>query len=493
MGGSPMGSGSAGGAISSGGATMPCEVGAVVASKCGLCHGAQPLAGAPMSLSTLADFQRDYTVQSTPQLAGRTLRMYELARIRVNREMGTTPMPQGSPLAPADLATLDGWLRAGAPAGASCAGTTDQGAAGSGGAGRPTGGVAPGMGNDNAGGAAGAGTDTGVAGSGGMQAGSVTPGGRLVTDECEDAAAAFEPLEPRAGETCYEFLVHGASSATDTSKFEIQLGESCNQFYYSIPWPRGTVATRFGARYDNLPVLHHWLGFTSSAPTAAGSVVRNVTGTTIGENAELVGGWAVGGCNTEFDDDIGLRLPDSGRIMIQWHHYNHTGSPQRDGSAVQWCTVPASAREHIAGLTFLGTENFHGLLGMPPGVESEFTTSCWNTTSSPITIAGFTPHMHEIGINMRSVLEREGDSPEMVFDEAFIFDSQVNYRVNPRIVLQPGDAITTTCTFRNTTPFNVAFGQATGQEMCYQFALSYPYGALNNGVFSLFGATNTCW
>jgi hypothetical protein len=29
--------------------------------------------------------------------------------------------------------------------------------------------------------------------------------------------------------------------------------------------------------------------------------------------------------------------------------------------------------------------------------------------------------------------------------------------------------------------------------MCYQFALSYPYGALNNGVLSLIGATNTCW
>jgi hypothetical protein len=29
--------------------------------------------------------------------------------------------------------------------------------------------------------------------------------------------------------------------------------------------------------------------------------------------------------------------------------------------------------------------------------------------------------------------------------------------------------------------------------MCYQFAYSYPVGALNNGVFSLTGATNTCW
>jgi hypothetical protein len=39
----------------------------------------------------------------------------------------------------------------------------------------------------------------------------------------------------------------------------------------------------------------------------------------------------------------------------------------------------------------------------------------------------------------------------------------------------------------------VAFGSSTTQEPCYQFTYSYPVGALNNGVFSLIGAGNTCW
>ena len=40
---------------------------------------------------------------------------------------------------------------------------------------------------------------------------------------------------------------------------------------------------------------------------------------------------------------------------------------------------------------------------------------------------------------------------------------------------------------------SVAFGPSSNQEMCYNFAYSYPAGALDNGVPSLVGATNTCW
>jgi hypothetical protein len=101
--------------------------------------------------------------------------------------------------------------------------------------------------------------------------------------------------------------------------------------------------------------------------------------------------------------------------------------------------------------------------------------------------------MHLLGVHMKSVIDRAAGGTETVFDEPFQFDQQVNYIMNPPVVVQPGDRITSTCTFNNTTDANVAFGQPTTSEMCYQFAFAYPYGALNNGVFSLIGATNTCW
>jgi hypothetical protein len=309
---------------------------------------------------------------------------------------------------------------------------------------------------------------------------------------CANDPTQFQPLVARPGETCYEFQTHGVSSPTDKTKFTVPTGESYNQFYFAVPWPAGTLASRFGAKFDNLPVLHHWLGFSSSSPNAPGTVSTNVTGTTLGENAELVGGWAVGGCNVDFGPDMGLKLPDSGAIMIQWHHFNSTNAPAQDGSSVQWCTVPAGMRKNVGGLTFLGTENFDGPVGMPVGM-SQYGGTCTNNSGKPITILGFNPHEHLLGVRMTSTVTKAAGGTEVVFDHPFQFDHQVNYMLNPGYVLQPGDSIESHCTFNNTTTANVPFGQSTKQEMCYQFTFSYPYGALNNGALSLIGATNTCW
>ena len=309
--------------------------------------------------------------------------------------------------------------------------------------------------------------------------------------ECE-VAAAFEPLIARDGETCWEFQTHGVASPTDTTKFQIQDGESYSQFYFDVPWPAGSLATRFGADFDNLKVLHHYLVFSSRTANAHGTISRNVLGTTLGENAELLAGWAAGGCTTTYPQDVGVKLPETGKIMVQWHHYNSTGSAQSDGSKVQICTVPAGSRPNVAGITFLGTENFNGLLGMGPG-KQQFGGTCTNDSGAPINIIGFMPHMHTIGKHMLSVVNKAGGGTETVFDKPFVWDQQVNYMRDTPYVLQPGDSITSTCTYQNDTGMNVAFGQSTHQEMCYQFALSYPYNALNNGVISLIGATNTCW
>ena len=81
-----------------------------------------------------------------------------------------------------------------------------------------------------------------------------------------------------------------------------------------------------------------------------------------------------------------------------------------------------------------------------------------------------------------------------VFDKPFDFNKQIHYENRPQLVLKPGDTITSTCTFQNDTGGNVAFGPSTKQEMCYQFAFSYPAArARQRRCSSLIGATNTCW
>ncbi|MFI5306150.1 MAG: hypothetical protein ACHQ53_02290 [Polyangiales bacterium] len=475
---------------------LPCAVANVVKPRCGACHGATPIAGAPMPLVTVSDFQADYVVKTTQPVLGQTIKVYDLALMRINAEMGTPRMPEGGQLAAPELATMNDWLMNGALAGDVCTTTAPPGGSVT----KPSGGM-PTTGNPGMPGSPGTPGTPDMSG-GGMGTGDPTTGMSatdqpIITpdtpDECANDPTQFDPLVALPGETCYEFLTHGVSSATDTTKFTVQTGQSYNQFYYAIPWPKGTLATRFGAKFDNLQVLHHWLGFGSQASVADGTVETNVLGTTLGESAELIGGWAVGGCNVVFPPDMGLKLPDTGKIMIQWHHFNSTGKAAQDGTAVQWCTVPENARANIGGLTFLGTEYFNGIWGMPAGQVSNFSGTCSNDSGKPITIVGFYPHMHLLGVNMKSEVMKAKGGSETVFDHPFVFDHQVNYMLRPGYVLQPGDKITSTCTFDNTTTANVAFGQSTMQEMCYQFTFAYPYGALNNGVVSLIGATNTCW
>jgi hypothetical protein len=144
-------------------------------------------------------------------------------------------------------------------------------------------------------------------------------------------------------------------------------------------------------------------------------------------------------------------------------------------------------------MTWLGTENFNGPFGMPAHQMSKFGGTCPNDSNAPITIWAFWPHMHKLGRHMTSVVNHMSGMSETVFDKDFDFNHQVHYVQSPMLVLQPGDTITSTCTFDNETNAAVAFGPSTEQEMCYQFAFSYPAGALDNGVASLIGATNTCW
>ncbi|MDH5676843.1 MAG: hypothetical protein OEZ06_32305 [Myxococcales bacterium] len=308
-----------------------------------------------------------------------------------------------------------------------------------------------------------------------------------------DAPGAFDPLVATAEETCYEFLLHGLSAADDTTKFSVAPGEAYHELIYDLPWEAGAMASRWGMDPDNLEVLRSWwaYGYTTSQPH--GTVNIDVTGTTLFANANLLASWSAGDCTMVMPDDVGLKLPDSNMIMVQWHMYNTTGVSQADGSKVQVCTLPPGSRPNLAGMTMLGTENLNIKDSSGGGAgEQVFFGDCINDSGSPITVVNLRPHMHKLGTNLRIDLKASGSgSATTVFDQAFDFDSQQHYLID--LPLQPGDTIRTSCTFINDTGADVVFGQSVDQEQCYLYASSYPAGALENGVLSLIGATNTCW
>jgi cytochrome c553 len=422
--------------------TLPCAVQKALATNCLQCHGATPIGGAPMSLVTLADLQK-------PAATKPTLKVYELAKMRIHDTM--KPMPPGGMISAADLATLDSYFGAGATAGTdadkSCTVTTP------------------------------------------------TPGGGT-----EDGTYGAVTAAP--GETCYDMPTHNANTAGDTTPYVVTTGEHYEQFYFKAPWPKGSIATRYGTKLDNAKVIHHWLMFSTSETDAEGTHKTSPLPTLLGVNATLLAGWAVGGTNLSMPADVGFELPDTGtEINVQWHFYNSTGAETTDHSAMQVCVVAAGTRPHVATITWLGQENLGGNkwtggAGMPPHQMSNFSGTCnpnrtgMNATD-PIHIIFFWPHMHTLGINMKSVVNHKSGMAETIFDKPFDFNHQVHYPAPYE--LAAGDTITSTCTFNNTTDKGVPFGEDTGNEMCYQFTYAWPAHALENNAASLIGATNACW
>jgi mono/diheme cytochrome c family protein len=108
---------------SRGGAPLPCDVEAVVAARCGACHGASPAYGAPMPLVTPADF-------AAPAHSNPNVRVAELVAKRIHDDARPMPPPPNERLSAEALATLDAWIKRDLPPRAEdtvCPGQTDGG------------------------------------------------------------------------------------------------------------------------------------------------------------------------------------------------------------------------------------------------------------------------------------------------------------------------------------------------------------------------------
>lgn len=325
-------------------------------------------------------------------------------------------------------------------------------------------------------------------------------------DACDDHEQPGEPVDPGLtplpGETCYEFQVHNGQTLSDKTPYVVPAGEHYEQFYYAAPWPTGTVATRYGAKYDNRAVVHHWFMHSTTEFDAPGTHHEAPLPTLLGTAARRIAGAAVGAGPVVLPDDVGLELPANGATLdIQWDYRNTSDASATDLSSVQICTVPGTQRQHIASMTLVGTEDlggnkWFGGVGMPPHQASEFQATCnplragLNATDA-IQIVGFQPYMHSLGTNMKTIINRSGGESTTVLDEPYDFDQPMFYP--QRQELRPGDTLSVVCSFFNPNDNGVAWGDTSDDEMCYNFVTSYPARALDNAALSLLGSENTCW
>jgi len=277
-----------------------------------------------------------------------------------------------------------------------------------------------------------------------------------------------KPADPATIDTtgleCYKFLAH--AQGDKNAKFKVGAAKDAYyNFGFKAPWTGMVYGIVVRPIIDNSKVLHHWLLYRESIEDGA---IKK----TIGEHpgGELLHGWAPGGIALDFrkHGDVGFELPSTSYAVE--FHYNSSDANALDASGVEVCAQKKPPKE-IASLTWLGHDQ-GGALSYASGVcfepATSWTGTCAPQAKQPIHLLFISPHLHQTGRHLKSVIKSPDGKERILHDKPFDFNYQITYETDE--VLMPGETITTTCTYSEPK----CAGQATSQEMCFLFTYAYP-------------------
>ncbi|MET0285742.1 MAG: hypothetical protein ABW352_14780 [Polyangiales bacterium] len=246
--------------------------------------------------------------------------------------------------------------------------------------------------------------------------------------------------------------------------------ETHPQFYIDAPWGEEKVqAIAFRPITDNKKVLHHWIIYENSGRTGA-----------------FITGWAPGQDDTklkELPSNIGIYLPTGPKsLRLDMHYFNTAGTQDElDRSGVEICVTKTP--RPVTATTF---QNFSALPFVAPGADVDISGSCQVELTEPVFLMSESPHAHQYATWTKLIVQR-GDQTFTLHDKAFRFEEQTSTPIDPFFELKNGDVVTTTCHFKNDTNRFITFSESTNGEMCFNFAVYYPMGALNCAGAGVFG------
>ncbi len=227
--------------------------------------------------------------------------------------------------------------------------------------------------------------------------------------------------------------------------------------------------TALAPRLDNKTILHHILLFQSPKTESATPTPCAAFGSAAWK---LVAGWAPGGNNLELPAEAGFpEEKGTTHWVVQLHYNNAKGlAGQLDNSGYDLCTTD-KLRPNDAGVTAFGSTKF----SIPP--RSTTTVRCdykLPSTFQAVKFFNASPHMHTRGTAMSTERLAGGTGiPEKIFaNPNFSFENQANFPIQATVAT--GDVMRTRCTWKNPGDTAIAFGENTGDEMCFDFIGYYP-------------------
>ena len=213
---------------------------------------------------------------------------------------------------------------------------------------------------------------------------------------------------------------------------------------------------------------HHTVLTLYSGASPADGVVPCNFGTN-GQN--MIFGSGVGAPDFTFPTGVGLHLTQGQRLLLNLHLFNTTDQPINATSGTLYQEATAAEIPNVAELVLAGP-TFQ--LNIPTGTSTQ-SGACHlnNVTSQPISVFALSQHMHKLGTHMHSVVARGATNIDLQ-DVPYDFEMQSFHLVPTPVTLMPGDVLTTSCTYNNTTGNTVMFGESTNNEMCFTDLFYYP-------------------
>lgn len=256
---------------------------------------------------------------------------------------------------------------------------------------------------------------------------------------------------------------------------------------FDAPGAGDRHAVELGPLVDNARIVHHMILFQSPTSVPSAPAPCSAAGS---RDWRIVDAWAPGAGAMKLPSDVGFPLASGGsnHYVVQLHYNNaQARAGETDASGFEVCT--SEPRLHEADVMAFGTQD----ISIPPGAE--LTRRCrveLPFLAPTIHVFAAFPHMHGVGTAIRSeaLLAGGGAAVSLGVADPFSFDAQAWLPVNA--TLAAGDTVVTSCTWKNTRPAAVAFGERTEDEMCYSFSMYYPRIAIPQWTWLAPALGSTC-
>lgn len=281
-------------------------------------------------------------------------------------------------------------------------------------------------------------------------------------------ASAREPAESTDSD-CENYEVRARHAGGEAPyRVAAGVGDDYRCFVFDLKLDGKTQAVAFYPIQDNTQIVHHFLLYRHDALDTSKA---EIDCDTLSADAVVLAGWAPGSSDWVLPDEVGMDL-GPGRFVLEVHYSNPAETAVTDRSGMRICAT-RTPRPNTATVSWLGNQFF----AIPAHATNyQVQGRCTPWSSQPIHVLRTWPHMHALGKRMSVRVDRADGSRTMIHDQPFSFADQKHY--DTPFVLQPGDSLLTTCYFDNPHDRFVGLGTRTSDEMCHNFVVAYPAGAL---------------